>query len=247
MDVGQDRILFEGDTKHNHYQVVDTIYSGRPARVLYSGQRSAAQSGIARDNKSDLLFDYNQRFLELIRGVRPQSLLLIGGGAFTLPTKLMEEFPNLSIDVVELDGELVAIAQKYFGFSQNEHVHAHVEDGLAFIAHTKDRYDTIVVDVFTNTDIPHSFLDPNVATSLRHCLRPDGIVACNIIASLKGHYSQTLLRLQAALQSSFRQVDIYPASYGLSPWEAQNFVIVAQAGAWTTETLMRYSPVTITE
>src|SRR6476469_4412698 len=95
-------ILVEGDTQHGHYVVADTIYSGRPARVLYSGNHQAAQSGVAKDDNPDLLFDYNQRFIELVRGLLPKKILLIGGGALSLPKALLEEFPEVSLDVVEL-------------------------------------------------------------------------------------------------------------------------------------------------
>src|ERR1700752_3186245 len=83
-------VRFEGETPYGHYTVVDTTYSNRPARVLYSGREfRTAQSGIALDDQDEMLFDYNQRFLELARGLEPKRALLIGGGAFTLPKRLL--------------------------------------------------------------------------------------------------------------------------------------------------------------
>jgi hypothetical protein len=62
-----EKILFDGNTKFAHYQVIDMHYVGRPARVLFSGQRAAAQSAIPRDGNPAMLFDYNQRFMAAAR------------------------------------------------------------------------------------------------------------------------------------------------------------------------------------
>ena len=115
-----DTILFDGDTAFEHYQVIDTIYEGRPARVLYSGRRGTAQSGIATDGKPELLFDYNQRFTELLESIPAKHVLLIGGGAYTLPRAIVQQFPDLQIDVVELDPGLKAIAERFFGLQASD-------------------------------------------------------------------------------------------------------------------------------
>src|ERR1700760_605289 len=103
-------ILWEGDTIYGHYQVVDTLYDGRPARVLYSGDRQAAQSGIAKDASPSLLFDYNQRVFELLTSVLPKRVLLIGGAVCTLPKALLAALPDVQIDVIEPDSGLTKLA-----------------------------------------------------------------------------------------------------------------------------------------
>jgi hypothetical protein len=115
-------VLFDGNTKFDHYQVIDMIYIGRKSRVLFSGQRSAAQSGIPRDGKRTMLFDYNQRFLELVGALMPKNILLIGGGAFTLPVEILKFFPNITVDVVERDPELANLAKEFFGLKPNKNL-----------------------------------------------------------------------------------------------------------------------------
>jgi hypothetical protein len=159
-------VVYEGDTEYGHYQVADTVYAGRPARVLYSGNNDAAQSGIAKDNDETLLFDYNQRFLEIFRGVRPSNILILGGGAFTLPIALMKEFPNLIIDVVELDPDLLDIAEKYFEFTPSSNVRVHISDGRRYLDNHQQKYDMIVVDVFSHDAIPDAFQSSDFITSV---------------------------------------------------------------------------------
>lgn len=233
----------EYDTAYNHYRIADAYYEGRPARVLYSGNGEAAESGVARDGEPELLFDYNQRFRELVEGIRPRSLLLLGGGAFTLPTALMEEFPDMRLDIVELDEALVAIAEQYFGFRPNGHTNVHVGDGRRYLDTRGATYDMIIMDVFMHAAVPGAFQTPGAARGLRSHLRRQGIVAMNVIGSLHGPGSRSLCRMQRVLRETFREVRIFPASRRLLSWLPQNYVMTAQNGTRDIAHLMRYGPV----
>lgn len=236
-------VLYETNTEFGHYQVADTMYMGRPARVLYSGNNDAAQSGVAKDGKDTLLFDYNQRFLELIRGVRPKRILILGGGAFTLPAALMHEFPEMDIDVVELDEGLFDIAQKYFDFQPNSHVQVHIGDGRRFLMTNQRSYDMIVVDVFSHASIPESFQTLEFVASLRRCLNKKGVAAMNVIASMEGKRSTVLRRIHEAMQATFVYVEIFPANRTISSWIAQNYIVVAGHGDHDAALYLTYNPV----
>jgi spermidine synthase len=223
-----DGVLFEGETEHGYYRVVDTNYSGRPARVLYSGQYQAAQSGLARDGRPDLLFDYNQRFMELVRGLLPDSVLIIGGGAFTLPKALIEEFPDMRLDVVELDGKLLDIAREYFEFMPSNRTGVYVGDGRKFLDSTKKKYDMIIVDAFTHTTIPESLTTMDAAATFAGHLTPNGVLAMNIIATYHGPRSIALKDEIRMLDDAFADLQVYPASSSISLWTPQNFILAAQ-------------------
>lgn len=240
--MADDGKLYAGDTELGHYEIVDTIYAGRPARVMYSGDHLAAQSGEAHDDKPDLLFDYNQRFMELVKGLRPKRVLLIGGGAFTFPKALIAADPHIEIDVVELDGGLLPLAKQYFEFVPNEKTHIYTGDGRWFLDNTAQRYDLILVDAFTHATVPSSLQTLEAAASLRRCLRPNGAMAMNMIAAYQGERSAVLQRLVAALQAHFSDVTIFPASSGFSIWTIQNFVVTAQNNDADLEAWLRYEP-----
>jgi spermidine synthase len=238
-----DIILFEGDTQFGHYKVVDTIYDGRKARVLYSGDYQAAQSGVAQDGQSDLLFDYNQRLMEIISAIEPAHVLLVGGGAFTFPKVLAEDYPDMQIDIVELDAGLLPIAKDYFDFLPSKQVRVHTGDGREYIDTTKQTYDVIIVDAFHNSMTPRSLQTADAVKSFARCLKPGGVVAVNAIASYYGLRSAALRRQVANLQTQFRTIDIFPASYGQSLWLPQNFVLIAHAGDRDFAPYVRFAPV----
>ncbi len=223
-------VLYSGDTAHGHYEVVDVIYAGRQSRMLYSGNHQAAQSGWALDDNSPLLFDYNERFMELARGLAPKRVLLIGGGAFTLPRALQREFPPLRLDVVELDAGLLELAERYFDFTAGPHTQVHISDGLHYLATSTETYDLIVLDVFMHSEVPPAFQTPDTARSLAKHLHPGGVVAQNIIAAYHGERAATLRRQTDAYQAAFQDIQLFPAGQHSSLWLPQNLVITAQTG-----------------
>ena len=232
--------VYEGDTPYGHYIIADTIYGGRPARVLYSGQQQAAQSGVATDDNPDLLFDYNQRFRELIDGIKPHSILLIGGGGMALPLAIHQDYPDISFDIVEIDGGLVDLAKKYFEFQENNRLKVHVAHGREFLEKTDKTYDMIIVDAFVHTDVPRSLQTVEAAQTFAARLNKNGVFAMNFISAFYGRRSAALQRQLAALQMSFTNLQIYPASQSLSLWLPQNFVITASNTTQEFDNFIRY-------
>lgn len=226
-----DRVVFEGDTELEHYQVIDTVYDGRPARVLYSGRRAAAQSGVAKDDKPDLLFDYNQRFFELASGLRPKKLLLIGGGVYTLPMTLLKAFSNIQIDVVELDPGLDKIARDFFDLRLDERLKIMHGDGLEYLDASDETYDIVLIDAFVNLQIPESLSTAPAAKALASRLTKDGTVAMNIISAYKGARTDIIQKQYFNFDKVFKFVEVFPASSGLfSLWLPQNLVLIGQKG-----------------
>ncbi len=223
-----DEVLFETTTPFGHYQVVDTLYEGRPARVLFSGDHIAAQSGVPRDGQPDLLFDYNQRLLELVEQLQPTSLLMIGGGAFTLPTVLQVAMPQLQIDVVEQDPALIVLAERYFDLVLSDKLHVITGEGRAYLEGTEKQYDLIIIDAFWHVQMPVGLATGQAAAAMARATTTRGAVAVNIIAAYRGRRMTPLIRLCAAFKQSFKQLTLYQANPAYSDWTAQNYILLGQ-------------------
>lgn len=237
------KIIYEVDTDHQHYQVVDMVYEGRPARVLYSGQRQAAQSGLARDDKSDLLFDYNQRLRELAEGLQPKRLLVIGGGAYTLPMALLRDLPEVLIDVVELDPGLDDIAERFFGLQADPRLHIFHTEGRSFLERNDSLYDVIIIDAFSHTSIPPSLTEHAALQQIKRNLNSKGTVAVNVISSYLGRNAAPVRNLATAYDELFPGIYLFPASHSISLWLPQNFVLVAERQPRSDiTTLLRFAP-----
>lgn len=240
-------LLLDTNTDFDHFQVWNQIYDGRKARVLYSGPGNAAQSGIALDGKPDLLFDYNQRFFELVTSTRPRSLLLIGGGMYTLPTALLRVIPEIEIDVVEIDSGLDPIAEKYFGLVPDNRLHIIHTDGRQYLQQLSKSYDLILVDAFNHLTIPKTLTDRPALKLLSEHVSARGMVGFNVISAYLGKGNELLLSLIEDYKIYFNLVDIFPASRSLSLWLPQNLLLIAQKGkSRPLEEYLRYPRLTPT-
>lgn len=224
----QQEVLWEGNTAHGHYQVVETLYDSRPARVLYSGERQAAQSGVAKDGKPDLLFDYNQRMFELATSLAPESVLIIGGGVGTLAKALLEALPDVRVDIVEPDNGLSDLAYRFFDLPIDERLRIFNTDGRSFLRGHFGRYDLVLLDAFTHTTIPKELKTVEAFEAYQKHVKPGGVFAANVISGYYGPSANTLRTMYAAALQAFDTVDIYLASRGYSLWLPQNFVLAAQ-------------------
>lgn len=233
-------IVHKESTAFGKYTVVDEYYNGRPARVLYSGGRVAAQSGLALDERSELLFDYNERFMELVRGVCPKRVLVIGGGSFTFPKGLLEELPDVQLDIVEIDGALQDIAKRFFGFRPSARTRVFTSDGLAYLRESQETYDLIIIDVFIEATLPAEFQTLGSMKLAKQHLNQGGILAMNVIAAYYGSRSSALRRQIEAMRDLFPYLGIFPAGFAVSYWLPQNFVVTASDAPHELAKLLRY-------
>ncbi len=244
-----EQLLYTVTTDHETYRVVERQYEGRPARVLFSGERHAAQSGIGLDDDPDLLFDYNQRLLELANGHYAKRVLVLGGGAFTLPMALLAALPMAQIDVVELDQGLKDIAERYFGLRADDRLRLHFGDGRAYLETARRAsYDLIIIDVFSELHIPEQFLTVEFVAMARRALAKGGVVAMNIIASYQGRNAGLIKSQIAAYAAQFDAVELFPAAYGLTSWLPQNLLLVAQRQPlMDMRPYIRFAPIALPE
>ncbi|XP_073128058.1 uncharacterized protein [Henckelia pumila] len=59
--------------------------------------------------------------------------VVIGLGAGLLPMFFRKNLPFLEIEVVELDPVVLDVARRYFGFREDQHLKAHIADGIKFV------------------------------------------------------------------------------------------------------------------
>lgn len=225
-----DKVLFAGAGSHNHYRVMERRYNNRPSRLLLSG-RAAPQSGLALDEDPELLFDYNQRFLEIALSLDPQSILVIGGGAFTLPKALVERFPMAKIDAVEIDSLLPGLAKDYFYLPDSPNLSITTEDGRTYIETCQRLYDLIVVDAFDEFEIPPRLMSAQAAQHYSRLLVPGGVLTFNLISHYHGKRHTLAHRLLATFRSSFALTELYPADPHFDRLDEQNLLFVASDAA----------------
>lgn len=219
---------YVGSTSFGDYRVIDTMYNGRMSRILY-GSNNTPQSGLAMDDDPELLFDYNQRFLEIAQSTQPEAILIIGGGAMTLPTALSRQLPQTTIDVVEIDSLLPQLAADYFGFRQSERTAVIISDGVEYMQRCTKKFDMIIVDAFSGDEVVTALFSASIAAEYQRCLAEDGIVVVNFISKYHTRHRVLTHDVIDGFQSVFNVVTIYPADHDEPRREEQNLILVAAA------------------
>ncbi|MBE7704755.1 MAG: hypothetical protein E7Z90_02935 [Cyanobacteria bacterium SIG29] len=113
-----------------------------------------------------------------------ENILLIGLGSGKIVTQFEALFDNLkSIDVVDLEENIVNIAKNYFDFNPSQKFNFILQDGLTYLRNNKKKYDLIVVDVANNDGIDLRFLSEEYFASIKKSLKKNGIFVSNMCAS----------------------------------------------------------------
>ena len=148
------------------------------------------QTLIDRNEPERLQHAYTQ---ELAAGLAypaaPSSVLLVGLGGGALVRFFNAYFPELQLDVVEIDPAVVAVARDYFGARPGPRTRIIAVDGREYLERAAERYDLILLDVnlypreeTDNVGHPLAMRTAAFQRSVRERLRPGGAVLFNLIA-----------------------------------------------------------------
>ncbi|NES06563.1 MAG: spermine synthase [Okeania sp. SIO2F4] len=156
------------------------------------------QSILNLNHPTYLIFPYTQAMmLVLLWNSQPKKVYIAGFGGGSIPQVLHHYFPDVTIECTEVDANILAIAQKFFGVELNERLKVKIQDGREYLEQKNDRdkYDIIMVDVaFGN-----GYMSYNLATKEfyelcdRH-LSQSGVIVVNTLKSngFEAEYVKTI-------------------------------------------------------
>lgn len=192
---------------------------------------SSFQSGMRIDDPYATVFPYTDA-MHVGLAYRPQAkrILFIGLGGGSIPKRVWRDFPDVQMDVVEIDGEVVNVARRFFAFPDDPRVEVHVEDGRRFLQTSGERFDLIMVDAFYSDSVPAHLTTREFAALAREHLTPGGAVVSNVIGALTGDNSRLFRAMYRTQRSEFATVEVHPV--GDAPGsgddgEVRNLVVVA--------------------
>jgi len=192
------------DNYYGDIKVVDYSYGKVHYReMIIDGM---IQGGIdLADNQS--IYEYNY-FIQFL------SYMLVPEGKRCLVSLGLGAIPNwyekqgISCDVVDINPAVVDIAQDYFDFQITGDLF--IEDARYYLNSTDRRYDYIVLDVFNGDVTPAHLLSVEALSLMRDRLRPGGVLAVNLIGSLKKETYMTASVIKT-VRAAFDQVGVFPA------------------------------------
>ena len=183
--------------KSLYRNVTVTEKDGKRCMTFSLNHQGNRQSCIILDDRSRLVFPYTKMMLaSLYLTPNPKRVLVIGLGGGTLPDALQRLYPDIDMDVVEVDAAVIRVAQKYFDFRPGPNVHVVEEDGRVFVkraGRTGAKYDLVLLDAFDHEYIPEHMLTREFLQEVKGVMQPDGVLAANTFSNsrLYAHESAT--------------------------------------------------------
>ncbi len=167
------------------------VYQQDSIFTLRFGMRTsvAIQSQVDISNLRQHMLEYTElTFCGLLYNPDPNNVLVLGQGGGVIPREIHYYYPAAQVDVVEIDNEIPAIAEQYFGFKPDDKLRVHVDDGRMFIKkkllrEPQWKYDWIILDAFNGDYIPFHLMTREFLTEVKSLLTDDGVVVANVFSS----------------------------------------------------------------
>lgn len=167
-------------------------------RKLYIDGYPQTQQSYRRDWKTIL---HRSRVDDLPNG---GSALVLGLGGGDLIKLLTYQHTNVEITAVELEGEVVEVAKKYFGVAESDTVRIVVHDASKYMARNRERHDLVIVDLYSGDDVPKFVSSEKFLLDVAKSLKPKGKAIFNYASHSFGE--NDFARFERELKSVFESV-----------------------------------------
>ena len=185
------------------------------------------QSSMYLDAPFDTDFEYPGYFhVALALDPAATRTLVIGLGGGSVVKRMWRDYPEMHIDAVELDPDIVDVARRFFALPEDERIRVYVDDGRRFLETCPDTYDIVIMDAFDEDSVPRQLTTEEFLRTARDRLTPEGVMAYNFIGSLRGDHSKPFRSLYRTLSNVWRSVWVFAVDEGVDT-EGTNLMLFA--------------------
>ena len=224
------KVVADIDTNYGRIWITDYQFGANPVRTLADSQSFLFLNKPITYTMRDFLSYYSYFNLAPHYNSEIKSALMIGGGAYTYASYLMENYPNLDLDVVEIDPKLLEISQVYFDLNSSDKFINISQDGRVFLNTNTKKYDVIFLDAYRNgTAIPFQLSTIEAYNKMYDSLNDGGLLFVNVISSLDGNRSALFKAQYKTAKAVFPEVYTFPVEND-DPTYYQNIVLMAYKG-----------------
>ncbi|HEX6309908.1 MAG TPA: fused MFS/spermidine synthase [Longimicrobiales bacterium] len=213
------RTIFDTASEFGRVRVLER---GDGLRTLVTGEGRARQSAIHPGRPLHLELAYTRVGMIGLALLPPEGrMLFVGLGGGAMPMYARQIVPEARIDVVEIDPVIVDVARRYFGFTTDDRMTVHTGDGRAFIESAQPgTYDLIVLDAFSDDEVPYALTTREFLRAVRAILTPGGVVVSNLWSR-----NDAFAAMIATYQDVFEEVHLVRV-----PRHAQYILVASASG-----------------
>ena len=176
-------------------------------RTLAFAHGGARQSVVRVGDPDHIELPYARAMPVGLAAAEARRVLIVGLGGGTLPMFFRRHWPELTIDVVEIDPQVVDVARRFFGYREDDRLQTYVQDGRQFIERCRLPYDVIFLDAYGDNNIPLTLATREFLRAVRRALTPGGLAVANVWSPVSNHLYDSMLRTYQDVFESVSVVD----------------------------------------
>ena len=151
-----------------------TLYNGKTllntknTNYSYGSLQSVLKKGLLNIGKTEIS--------------KMDSVLVLGVAGGSVVKTLITDFEfTKSITGVELDPEIIEIANSYFDLDKVTNFKCIIDDAEQFVSTNKDFYDLIIIDIFKDTEMPEFLFQESFISAIKQRLNKNGFIIFNMM------------------------------------------------------------------
>jgi predicted O-methyltransferase YrrM len=115
-------------------------------------------------------------------------ILVLGVAGGSVIKTLVDEIEfKGKITGVEIDSDMIQIANEYFNLSEIKQLEIIIDDAFEFVLKTKHQYDLIIIDIFEDTNMPNFLFERFFSERICTILKDQGFVLFNTMILNEKH------------------------------------------------------------
>jgi spermidine synthase len=109
-----------------------------------------------------------------------ENVLILGvAGGSVIKTLVNEVKFKGKITGIEIDKDIVEIANNYFKLDEIKNLELIVDDAFEYVLKTKEKYDLIIIDIFQDTTMPNFLFEDFFINRINFLLKTEGFILFN--------------------------------------------------------------------
>ncbi len=216
------------DTGDGFIRIYDAKLNGESVRMFEISGGFSSAIYTDKDKENEPVFEYYLGYNTVFDAKSDiRDTCMIGGGGYAYPRYVISHYPDVSMDVVEIDKGVTNAALNYFGLKDfideynDGRLSLYNEDGRQYLSDISNKYDVIFNDSFSGQAPARVLCSIEAAECIKGALKTDGIYAANVFGEFDGYKHFFLESEIKTLLSVFDHVWVYDVP------ETTNTIIIA--------------------
>lgn len=178
-----------------------------------NGQKNYYENNVLISSTGDIISREESAHISMIQHKKPSNILVLSG----ITTGIVEEiikYPVKSIDYVDINPEIIAIAKQYFKADTIKQLNLIEKDAIRYLRSNKKKYDIVLINLPKPSTIHlNRFYTKEFFGLLKKSLTNKSIISLSVPSSsnyMNEEAKKFLSIIYATLKSEFKNVEIYP-------------------------------------